>query len=72
MKIQGSVRSNLISAITSARRWRGQQVHRDTIAYWHAILDCGRRRNDGPHGGSVGLLISELERELAQEKAARA
>lgn len=42
MKIEGSVRSNLISAITSIRRWEGRPVHKDTLTYWHAVLDHGR------------------------------
>jgi len=29
MKIEGSIRSNLISAITSIRRWEGRPVHKD-------------------------------------------
>jgi hypothetical protein len=62
MKIEGSTRSNLMSAITSARRWRGRPVHRDTIAYWHAVLDHGRRSLGEP----VAELVAELEGELAQ------
>jgi hypothetical protein len=50
MKIEGSVRSNLISAITSVRRWEGRPVHRDTLTYWHALLDHGRRSIGEPVG----------------------
>jgi hypothetical protein len=68
MKIEGSIRSNLISAITSARRLRGQRVHRDTIAYWHAILDHGRRAVAGPLGEPVAELVAQLEDELAETR----
>ena len=62
MKVEGSVRSNLISAITSVRRWQGRQVHKDTLTYWHAVLDHGRRSLGEP----VGELVAELEVELAR------
>jgi len=66
MKIEGSIRSNLISAITSARRWRGRAVHKDTRAYWQGILEHGRRA--GPLGEPVAELVAELENELAMMK----
>lgn len=62
MKIEGSIRSNLISTITSVRRWRGRAVHNDTLTYWHAVLDHGRRSIGEP----VGELVAQLEDELAQ------
>lgn len=62
MKIEGSVRSNLISAITSVRRWEGRPVHKDTLTYWQAVLDHGRRSIGEP----VGELVAELEIELAR------
>jgi hypothetical protein len=62
MKIEGSVRSNLISAITSVRRWNGRPVHKDTLAYWHAVLDHGRSTVGEP----VAELVAELEGELAR------
>jgi hypothetical protein len=62
MKIEGSVRSNLISAITSVRRWQGRPVHKDTLAYWHAVLDYGRRSLGEP----VAELVAELDGELAR------
>lgn len=62
MKIEGSVRSNLISAIASARRWHGRSVHKDTIDHWHAVLDHGRRSL----GESVSELVAQLEVELAR------
>jgi len=62
MKIEGSVRSNLISAITSVRRWQGRPVHKDTLTYWHAVLDHGRRSIGEP----VAELVAELDDELAR------
>jgi hypothetical protein len=60
MKIEGSIRANLISAITSVRRWEGRPVHEDTLTYWHAVLDHGRRSIGEP----VAELVTELESEL--------
>ena len=68
MKIEGTVRSNLISAITSVRRWHGRPVHKDTLTYWHAVLDHGRRALGEP----VGELVTELEGELARVGKQRA
>jgi hypothetical protein len=62
VKIEGSIRSNLISAIASVRRWEGHPVHRDTFTYWHAVLDHGRRSIGEP----VGELVAELESELVR------
>jgi hypothetical protein len=62
VKIEGSIRSNLISAITSVRRWKGRPVHKDTLTYWHAVLDHGRRSIGEP----VGELVAELESELVR------
>jgi hypothetical protein len=70
MRIEGSVRSNLIAAITSAKRWRGRQVHSDTIEHWRRLLDHGRRVSGQPYGEPVGDLVAELEAELAQARAA--
>jgi len=65
MKIEGSIRSNLMSAIVSARRWRGQPVHKDTINHWRGVLEYGRRVESGPLGEPVAELIEQLESELA-------
>ena len=68
MKIDGSIRSNLLSAISSARRWRGQPVHRDTFNHWHGVLEHGRRAGASPLGEPVTELVAELELELRQAK----
>jgi len=68
MKIEGTIQANLLSAIVSSRRLRGQPVHKDTIAYWHAILEQGRRAGVGPFKNDVSHLVDELAVELAQFK----
>ena len=65
MKIEGTINANLLSAIVSSRRLRGQRVHRDTIAYWHAVLEQGRRAGVGPFKNDVPHLVDELALEMA-------
>jgi hypothetical protein len=69
MKIEGSIRANLMSAIASARRWRGRRVHKDTIGHWNGVLEHGRRAGSGPLGEPVAVLVAELAQELKQTKA---
>lgn len=64
MTIEGSVRSNLLSAISSAKRWRGRPVHKDTIGHWQLVLEHGRRAGSGPCPEAVGELVAQLELEL--------
>lgn len=66
MKIEGSIQANLMSAIVSCRRLCGQRVHRDTIAYWHSILEQGRRNTTAPFDDDVANLVNQLELQLAQ------
>lgn len=68
MRIEGSVRSNLMAAIASARRWRGRAVHRDTVEHWRRLVDYGRLVHRQPLGEAVGELVAELEAELAHIK----
>ena len=70
MKIDGSVRSNLLSAISSARRWRGRSVHKDTLSHWQGVLEHGRRAGASPLGEPVAELVAELESELRQARVA--
>ena len=70
MKIDGSIRSNLLSAISSARRWRGRPVHRDTMSHWYGVLEHGRTAGTSPFGEPVEGLVAELELELQQAKVA--
>jgi hypothetical protein len=70
MRIEGSIRANLIAAAASARRLRGRPVHDDTIAYWRQLLDYARRVSTQPQGEVLGDAMTELEAELALSKAA--
>lgn len=72
MKIDGSIRSNLLSAISSARRWRGRPVHRDTMNHWQGVLEHGRSAGANPFGEPVSELVAELELELRQAKVGKA
>ena len=65
MRIEGSVRSNLLAAVASARRFRGQRVHEDTVAHWRRLLDYGRLIERQPYGEKVSDLVSQLETEMS-------
>ena len=70
MQIEGSIRSNLVAAVASARRLRGQPVHRDTIKYWRQLLDYARKVSQQPQVEALGDLMADLEAELGICKAA--
>jgi hypothetical protein len=38
MKLHGSTEGNLIAALRSLRRMRGQTVHADTVQHWTDLL----------------------------------
>jgi len=65
MRIEGTLRANLLAAIAGARRWRGRPVHKDTMDHWRRLLDHGRVANGHPLGERVSDLVAELETELA-------
>jgi len=69
MRIEGSVRANMLAAIASARRWRGRPVHRDTVDHWRRLLEHGRRVSTHQPGEVLGDVLVELEAELARTKA---
>jgi hypothetical protein len=71
MKIEGNIRSNLISAISAVRRWRGRPVHKDTVKYWHGVLEQGRSASTHPFGEPTAELVAQLEHELAMASQAR-
>lgn len=68
MRIEGSVRANLIAAVAGARRWRGRPVHKDTADHWQRLLEHGRVIDLQPCGEAVGDLVKELEIEIAHIK----
>lgn len=67
MKIEGNIRTNLISAIRAVRKWRGRPVHKDTVNYWHGVLEQGRRASTHSLGEPTAELVAELEHELASQ-----
>jgi hypothetical protein len=66
MKIEGSLRSNLVAAVASARRLSGSTVHADTIDHWRRLLEYGRLNSVQPLCEPVTDVVAELERELAR------
>jgi len=66
MRIEGSLRSNLLAAIASARRLRGAHVHSDTKDYWQRLAEYGRRNSTQPTCEPVSELVAKLESELAR------
>ena len=70
MRIEGSVRSNLLAAVASARRLRGQPVHEDTVDHWRRLVDYGRLIERQPCGEKVGDLVSQLETEVSNVRVA--
>ena len=70
MRIEGSVRSNLIAAVASARRWRGQTVHKDTVDHWKRLLEYGRLVGRQPRGEAVNDVLIQLEAEIGQVEVA--
>jgi len=71
MRIEGSIRANLLAAVASARRWRGRAVHKDTADHWRQLIEYGRRVECQPYGEAVGELLTELETEMAHITIAR-
>lgn len=69
MRIEGTVRSNLLAAIASARRWRGQRVHNDTIDHWSGLVDLAGREAVQPSGECISDLVIQLEAEVVHARA---
>lgn len=72
VRIEGSLRANLIAAVASARRWRGRPVHKDTVDHWRRLLDYGRLVDRQPSGETVGDLVAKLETEMVHINVGRA
>jgi hypothetical protein len=58
VKIEGTIRANLLAAIASAKRLRGQPVHDDTLDHWRRLIEHARTTR------SEADLLGELESEL--------
>ena len=68
MRMEGTLRANLLAAIASTRRLRGREVHDDTVEYWHRLLDYGRLNSTQPLCEPVTELLAQLENELSHIK----
>ena len=66
MKLHGSTEGNLISAVRSASRFRGQPVHRDTVHFWADLVAHARTELSVGNSASehTQRLLSELDREV--------
>lgn len=68
MKLHGSTEGNLIAAVRSANRLRGQPVHADTIKHWADLLHHARQEL----ATSIGLPAEPLMRLVAELEVAMA
>jgi hypothetical protein len=55
MEIHGSIAQNLRAAVESSRRLKGHPIHRDTLAFWSAIVAEARARR------AAGEIVDEAE-----------
>jgi hypothetical protein len=65
--LHGTIEQNLISAVRSAKRLRGQQVHRETVEHWKYILGLGERELSAETSSELeGLrtFVAELRTEM--------
>ena len=70
MELDGTLEKNLISAIRSAKRLRGQLVHDDTIEHWTDVLQLAEAellRDTIPQRQTLMQLVSDLRTELASQ-----
>ena len=68
LRIEGSLRANLVAAVAAARRWRGRPVHKDTLDHWRRLLAYSRETAQEPQVAPVSDLLTALEAELANSK----
>jgi ribosomal 50S subunit-associated protein YjgA (DUF615 family) len=64
VKIEGTLRANLLAAIASARRLKGEPVHEDTLQYWGELLKHARSESQLTDESLAGL-ADDLEAQLA-------
>jgi hypothetical protein len=67
MDLDGSLATNLRSAIASAARLRGHPVHKDTLEFWQELLAYARSRKRVATGNQaeVESLVAKLQSELS-------
>ena len=68
MELHGSLVNNLASAVNSARRLRGEPVHKDTLGHWAELLDHARSEVADGSPEPIQALIVELDKELADRR----
>jgi hypothetical protein len=69
MQLHGSTEGNLIAAVRSASRLRGQPVHADTIEHWTELLRHARRElstSAALPSEPLKRLVAELEVEMTK------
>jgi glycine cleavage system protein P-like pyridoxal-binding family len=70
MKLHGTIIDNLQAALASAKRLRGQSVHRDTISFWRDVIEQARLETpEQTHKAEIETLITALEAEIADEQS---
>jgi hypothetical protein len=69
MELDGTLEKNLVSAIRSAKRLRGQLVHEDTIEHWTDVLQLAETQllRDALPRRTLMQLASDLRTELASQ-----
>ena len=67
MELHGSIESNLVAAVRSARRLRNHPVHADTLKHWEDLLSQARRDLAAGTGENTSMepVIAELQNEIA-------
>lgn len=60
MRIEGSIRANLLAAIASAKRLRGQPVHSDTVGHWRTLIEHARKAGAEEDSDLRGELEAEI------------
>jgi uncharacterized alpha-E superfamily protein len=69
MKISGKITDNLRAAVESARRFRTQVVHKETLDHWEALLEHARQRQRrGNPDPELSGWMSKLQSELARRQ----
>jgi hypothetical protein len=69
MKISGKITDNLRAAVESARRFRTQKVHKETLDHWEALLEHAReRQRHGNPDPQLSVWMSKLQSELARRQ----
>lgn len=72
MELHGSIETNLVAAVRSARRLRGHPIHADTLQHWTDLLHQARRQLAAELASeteTLKQLVADLETELADRSS---